>query len=137
MLYRILASACVVVALTGSAAADNKQEARDLAAKSAVAYKQGKFEEAATLLRDAYARYPEPNLLYNLARALEGLGDRQGAIDAYERYLDSKAQIEDRPGIERRVTTLKAELEEQRKAEAAKAEAAKAAAAQAEADKTI
>jgi len=111
-----------VLVLAATAHGDAKQQAADLAAKSAQHYKRGEFEESARLLREAYARYPEPNLLYNLARSLEGLGDRQGAIDAYEQYLSTAKQIEDRPGIERRVATLKAELAEQKRraAEAAK-----------------
>ena len=111
-----------VLTATATAYGDAKQQAADLAAKSAQHYKRGEFEESAKLLREAYARYPEPNLLYNLARSLEGLGDRQGAIDAYEQYLASAKKIEDRAGIERRVATLKTELaeEKRRAAEAAK-----------------
>ena len=66
--------------------------------------------QAADLLRQAYDLYPEPLLLYNLARALEGLGDMQGAISEYERYLASNATIDDRGAIERRVATLKAQV---------------------------
>jgi tetratricopeptide (TPR) repeat protein len=93
----------------------NRKRAGELSAQSAQHYKRGEFEVAAALLRQAYALYAEPNLLYNLARALEGMGDKAGAIDAYEQYLATAKQIEDRGAITRRMTTLKAELDEQRR----------------------
>jgi hypothetical protein len=88
----------------------NRKRAAQLSAQSAQSYKRGEFEVAAVLLRQAYALYPEPNLLYNLARALEGMGDKAGAVDAYEKYLATAKRIEDRGAIERRVATLKGEL---------------------------
>ena len=119
MSYGFLAPVLVVLLTVSPALADDdtdaKKQAAELAAKSAKHYKRGEFEQAAGLLRDAYARYPEPNLLYNLARALEGSGDREGAIEAYERFLRAGKRIEDRGGIERRVATLKAELAEQKR----------------------
>ena len=126
MSWGVIAPVLVLALTVAPALADDneaKERAGELAARSAKHYKRGEFEAAATLLRDAYATYPEPNLLYNLARALEGLGDRSGAIDAYERYLASGKRIEDRGGIERRVATLKAELEQQRRAAAERSRA--------------
>ena len=88
-----------------------KRRAGELAAEAAQHYKRGEFEVSAALVRQAYALYPEPNLLYNLARSLEGMGDKKGAVDAYEQYLAQVKDVEDRGAIERRVATLKAELE--------------------------
>jgi tetratricopeptide (TPR) repeat protein len=88
-----------------------KTRALELFAESDQHYKAGEFEQAADLLRQAYDLYPEPLLLYNLARALEGLGDTEGAITQYERYLATATAIDDRGAIERRVATLKAQLE--------------------------
>ena len=103
--------ALVLAAATSIAAAqpatDGKQRALTLFQESDVHYKRGEFERAVELLREAYALYPEPILIYNLARALEGLGDLPGAIEQYERYLDEEPNIEDRGAIERRITTLK------------------------------
>jgi len=92
--------------------AAKKKHAGELAAESSQHYKRGEFEISVALLRQAYALYPEPNLLYNLGRSLEGLGDAKGAIEAYESYLAAGKSIEDRGAIERRVTTLKAEVAE-------------------------
>jgi tetratricopeptide (TPR) repeat protein len=84
----------------------DREHALDLFAQSDVAYKQGRFEDAAGLLRQAYDLHPEPILLYNLARALEGLGDAAGAIASYRAYLDAAPTVDDRGAIERRIATL-------------------------------
>ncbi len=88
----------------------NRRRAAQLSAQSAEHYKRGEFEIAAALLRQAYALYAEPNLLYNLAREIEGMGDKAGAVDAYEKYLTNAKHIDDRGAIERRVATLKSEI---------------------------
>ena len=104
-----------IYALGSASAAEQSPEDRQVAElyqKSTAAYQSGRFEEAATLLREIYRRRPDPVLLYNLGRAMEGIGDLRGAIDAYQRYLGSAAQISDRPAIEQRVNTLSLQLEE-------------------------
>lgn len=124
-----MVAAVIVAAWSAPAAADvkkDKQRAAHLAAEGAQHYKQGEFEVSAALLRQAYALYPQANLLYNLGRSLEGMGDFAGAIDAYERYLATATKIEDRGAIERRITTLKAQIAREQKSgsepDAAKAE---------------
>lgn len=92
---------------------DNRDKALKLFEDSGKAYKSGKFEQAADLLRKAYDLYPEPLLLYNLGRAQEGLGDPRGAIESYERYLKEAKQVDDRGAIERRIETLKAQIEKE------------------------
>jgi len=88
-----------------------KRRAGELAAEAAQHYKRGEFEVSAALVRQAYALYPEPNLLYNLARSLEGMGDNKGALEAYQQYLATGKDIEDRGALERRVATLQAEID--------------------------
>ncbi|HEY1554507.1 MAG TPA: hypothetical protein VGF94_06700 [Kofleriaceae bacterium] len=112
-----MSRAFVVVALllvaVAPARADDKaakHRAGELAAEAAQHYKRGEFEVSAALIRQAYALYPEPNLMYNLARSLEGMGDNKGAVEAYEQYLATAKNIEDRGALERRVATLEAEL---------------------------
>jgi tetratricopeptide (TPR) repeat protein len=89
---------------------ENRTRALALFEQSSTLYKNGEFEKAAELLREAHGLYPEPLLLYNLARALESMGDLPGAIENYERYLAEATQVEDRGAIERRVATLKQQL---------------------------
>jgi tetratricopeptide (TPR) repeat protein len=104
-----LVLALALASTAGIAHADDKGKALALFEKSDKAYKAGKFEDAVKLLQDAYRLYPEPILLYNLGRAQEGLGDVEGAIASYERYLADAKQISDRGAIQRRVDTLKAQ----------------------------
>lgn len=103
----------VLLAWQTLAVADNREKAFKLFEDSDKAYKSGKFETAVDLLRKAYRLYPEPILLYNLGRAQEGLGDMKGAVESYERYLKTAKEISDRGAIERRVATLKAQLDAQ------------------------
>ena len=100
--------------------------------KGAEAYRRGEFQQAATLLLEAYGLDPQPVLLYNLARAYEGLGNLDAAIDTYTRYLEADPKAPDRGAIEQKVGTLKRQrderlaLEKQRDAERARADEAKA-----------
>src|SRR5262249_8464203 len=63
---------------------------------------------------DAYRHKPQPLLLYNLARACEGMGDLVCASDAYARYLEADPSSPDRGAVEQRVATLKRQIEQQR-----------------------
>ena len=109
---RVLFVLTLVVWAT-TAHADDRDKALKLFEDSDKAYKAGKFEKAAELLREAYGLYPEPELLYNLGRAQEGLGDTKGAISSYEEYLKVAKKIKDRAAIERRIDTLKAQIAQQ------------------------
>jgi tetratricopeptide (TPR) repeat protein len=83
------------------------QRAVVLFEESEVAYNEGRFDEAVALLRRAYALHEDPTLLFNLARALEGMGDLDEAIETYERYLAESPDAEDRGAIEARLRTLR------------------------------
>jgi tetratricopeptide (TPR) repeat protein len=106
--------ALVIASSASLASAQPSQRDRDRALElfreSDVHYKRGDFERAAALLREAYSLHPEPLLLYNLARALEGVGDFEGAIQQYESYLNVASEIADRGAIERRIATLREQV---------------------------
>ncbi|MFO0727353.1 MAG: hypothetical protein U1E65_26485 [Myxococcota bacterium] len=89
-----------------------REQALRLFDQSEAEYQSGHFQEAATLLEQAYALHPQPILLYNLARAKEGAGDYPGAIDAYRRYLAEAKEVRDRGAIEGRVLTLEKTVRE-------------------------
>ncbi|HVY46216.1 MAG TPA: hypothetical protein VHB21_10070, partial [Minicystis sp.] len=112
-----LALALAVAAAPRVARAQHDPRAVELFRESAVRYREGRFREAAELLREAYAREPEPLLLYNLGRACEGMGDAACAIDAYKRYLRAAKAPPDRAAIEGRVATLERQVEEKRRLE--------------------
>ena len=75
-------------------------------------YREGRFKEAADLLRELYRAKPVPVLLYNLGRACEGMEDLECAILAYTRYLREDPEIPDRGAIEQRVETLRRQQRE-------------------------
>lgn len=116
---------------------DPKSRAAELYKQSAESYRKGDFATTIDLLREAYSLDPQPVLLYNLARAYEGIGDTDGAIDTYKKYLDADPNTKDRGAIEQRIATLQRERDEkialQKQSEAdrkrAQEEAARAAAA--------
>ncbi len=76
-----------------------------------VAYNAGDLAHAVELLDEAYGLYPEPVLLYNLARAHEALGHLAEARDNYEAFLEAVPDTPDRGAIERRLATLRAQLD--------------------------
>jgi tetratricopeptide (TPR) repeat protein len=77
------------------------------------AYKQGDMQTAIKDLEAAYELEPAPVLLYNLARAYEGIGELEKAVSAYEHFLSAEPNAEDRGAIETRLATLKREIDEQ------------------------
>lgn len=111
MLRRLVLFAlfCIAACVSRTSVADPKSEKRaiELYQESETLYKEGEFAAAASRLREAYSFDPNPDLLYNLARALEGLGEFSEAADAYERYLASAKDVPDRKSIEARVRTLR------------------------------
>jgi tetratricopeptide (TPR) repeat protein len=89
----------------------------DLFKQSRAAYREGRFREAAGLLRRAYALDPAPTLLYNLARALESDGDFEGAVRAYQDYLAADPNAEDKAAIQRRIENLQTQIAERQELE--------------------
>ena len=80
---------CLLGVSPARAAAPTGDAARfaDLYERSAEAYQNGRFDQAVSLLRQAYALRPEPTLLFNIGLAQEEAGDLRGALDTYRRYL--------------------------------------------------
>jgi tetratricopeptide (TPR) repeat protein len=96
-------------------APQDRATAPELFEKSRAAYGDGRFAEAAELLKRAYQLDPDPILLYNLARALENDGDDNGARIAYEQYLRNQPNARDRRTIEARIEKLWERQDEKRK----------------------
>jgi tetratricopeptide (TPR) repeat protein len=83
------------------------------------AYKGGDLRTAIKDLEAAYELEPVAVLLYNLARAYEGIGELEKAVSAYERFLVAQPNAEDRGAIQTRVATLKRQIEDQAQRHAA------------------
>ncbi len=95
-----------------AATATAEQQALALFEQSVTSYENGRFQDAVDALREAYRLKPEPVILYNIARAREGLGDVAGAANSYGEYLAADPRAPDRGAIEKRISTLKAQLRE-------------------------
>jgi tetratricopeptide (TPR) repeat protein len=91
-----------------------RDRAIELFRRSEELYREGRFEDAAALLDEAYRLDPAPTLLYNRARALESAGNLEGAAAAYRHYLATEPKARDRAAIERRVDNLDRQLAERR-----------------------
>ena len=107
------ATGSLVVLLAGPVAAQEpsaEDRAYDLFQQSVEKYREGQFEEAAALLEEANRLDPDPILVYNLARAYEGMGDFERAVTAYQQYLRDAPDARDRGAVEARVETLEREI---------------------------
>jgi tetratricopeptide (TPR) repeat protein len=125
-LFLAVVLACAAVAAPVQAQEPTPQPAQaralDLFEKSEDAYQKGRFAEAVQYLREAYALTPAPVLLYNLARAYEGLGDLERAAKSYEDFLGAEPNAKDRGAIATRAATLRRQIAEREAARRAAAQ---------------
>ena len=110
----VVAAAPVLAQEARDEAESPEDRAYALFQESVQKYREGRFEEAAALLEEANRLDPDPILVYNLARAYEGMGDFDEAVSAYEQYLREAPDAADRGAVEARVETLNRQLRERR-----------------------
>lgn len=108
---------CTVGTVRGQEPRSAEARAVALYEESEEHYREGRFAMAAMMLREAYGLFPDPDLLYNLARAYEGSGNLEGALESYARFLEAEPETGDRGAIEARMETLRAQLEEREELE--------------------
>ncbi len=82
---RLAQLATLVVASMAFAAANPK--ATQLAKDGDRLYKEGKYRDAAEVLKQAYDLDKNPVLVFNIARAYDQAGDLQLALDTYRQYV--------------------------------------------------
>ncbi|MCA9617869.1 MAG: hypothetical protein KC731_02540 [Myxococcales bacterium] len=110
---------CLAFALpTTSARAAQGEDPVALFEDGAAAFKAGRFEVAIAAFEASYALEPNPVLLYNMARAYEGLDRQEPALDHYRRYLEADPDTADRGAVEARIAALDKELARRRELEA-------------------
>ena len=80
---------------------DHKELARKLYADGSALYDQGDYAGAISAFEKAYAAYPAPAFLFNLAQAERQLGPAhcQAALDYYERYRQAPESTADREEV--------------------------------------
>jgi tetratricopeptide (TPR) repeat protein len=99
-------------AASAPSSASAHTRAAELFKKSVETYRSGDFKQTIDLLNEAYALEPQPVLLYNLARAQEGIGNNDAAIETYEKFLAQEPNAKDRGAIEQRLATLRRQRDE-------------------------
>ncbi|MBX3190617.1 MAG: tetratricopeptide repeat protein [Labilithrix sp.] len=100
-----------------------RERALELSKRSKDAYREGRLSDAVTLLLEARELEREPVLVYNLARAYEGLGDADRALAAYEEYLREDPNARDRGAITQKIEVLRQQIADRRELEKQRNEA--------------
>ncbi|MGM0556662.1 MAG: tetratricopeptide repeat protein [Myxococcota bacterium] len=72
----------------GEAAESSEEEFGSLTKQGATAYRNEDYENAVVFFERAYEVKPVPNLLYNIGRAHEKLGNFEEAIEYYEEFAN-------------------------------------------------
>lgn len=83
-------------------------EARAAFEQGRDAYDAGRFAEALAHFERAYTLSEHPKLLFNVARAADGDGQVERAIQAYESFLQAVPSADNREFVEARLTRLRA-----------------------------
>ncbi|AKF09783.1 tetratricopeptide repeat protein [Sandaracinus amylolyticus] len=114
MVLALIITLCALPAGAQQGDAAARARALELFRESAELYRQGRFADAAARLREARELHSEPLLSYNLARALEGSGDLEGAVEAYRDYLEEAPSADDAPAVRARLESLERHVAEVR-----------------------
>lgn len=85
-------------------------EALRINARAKEHYNRSEFDRALGLFEDAYLCDPQPQFLFNAAKACLRLEDTEGAVHFYRRYLYQAPEAEDRTAVEEEVMMLTANL---------------------------
>ncbi len=93
----------------GGSAADPEadREARDLYNAGTAAFQDGRFEDALQRWQDAFELSARPELLYNIATALDRLGRMSEAADYYERFLQERPDAANENYVRSRIEVIR------------------------------
>jgi tetratricopeptide (TPR) repeat protein len=75
------------------------------------AYEAHDYPASIARLEEAYALFPEPNILYRIAEMNEELGEREQALKAYTKFLVEKPDASNAVVVQTRIERLRAERE--------------------------
>ena len=75
-----------------------------------VAYKEGRFGDAAVAFGEAYDQMPFPQFLYNRGASLEKAGETKQAIREYQRYLNEQPDAQDADRVRAHIEHLQAQV---------------------------
>jgi tetratricopeptide (TPR) repeat protein len=113
----------LLVLLAATPSADDVARAKVLYQSGKTHYELQNYSEAIRDFAAGYALSPKPEFLINLGQAYRASGDKQKAVEMYERYLErAPADAKPRKQIEALIVELKAELAQAPPADAPKKE---------------
>ena len=87
--------AMLAMAVAGSAIADARGEARAHFLRGMRMVEAGRYHLGITDLKRAYVAVPHPNVLYNIGLAHMYAGERDAALEYFERYRDEACPDDD------------------------------------------
>jgi tetratricopeptide (TPR) repeat protein len=87
--------------------AARKAEARRHFEKGTLRFDEGRFREAISHFEAAYEVTGAPEILYNIGRCHEELGQTAAAVSHYERYLERQGDAADAAEVRERIDRLK------------------------------
>jgi tetratricopeptide (TPR) repeat protein len=90
--------------------AEAKDRARSLFQQGVTAYRAGKFYEAVQIFLQTQRIYPDTQLLFNVARAYENLGNASAALRYYRDYLRQADRPSDGNEVREHVQQLEQQL---------------------------
>lgn len=90
--------------------AEAKDRARLLFQQGVAAYRSGNYYEAVEIFLDTQRIYPDTQLLFNVARAYENLGNAAAALRYYRDYMRQADRPSDGDEVRERVKRLEQQL---------------------------
>ncbi len=86
------------------------EQLRELVRAATEAYGRGELETSIRLLRQAYGLRADPRLLYNIARAEDGLGRYADAVSSYRAFLEKAPESAHAKLVVGRIKALEATI---------------------------
>src|SRR5579863_9161789 len=106
--FVLLLSLLVGLPMRAAAEGERTSVARDVFDKGKLAYERHDFEAAYENFKQAYLISQQPEMLYNISSALEGLGRAREAAEALRTFLQRRPNDADRAAIEKHIQELEA-----------------------------
>jgi len=103
----------VLVWAQGTSAQPAGTRAREYFDQAAQAYREGRYAVAVDLFLKAYEADPHPELIYNVGRGYEKLGESRKALRYFREYVRLAPETPDKNAVAERIKALERELAEQ------------------------
>ena len=101
-----LLAALFGTATRGQAAENPEVRARAAFDRAELEFRLGHFEQALTLYKKAYASFPHPAFLFNIAQCHRNLGHPDRATFFFQRYLHDAPDATERTAVEKLIADL-------------------------------